>query len=130
MILAVKLAMTLATLCFAIGYAARRRDNRLHRRVMLLGFAVTLAAAAILVAGVQGFGATYRPVYWLVRGTGGPEHARWVLMAHRAVAALTFAAIGTQVYSGIRRHPLHVRLYPYTIGLWLVTYVSGMLIFA
>jgi uncharacterized membrane protein YozB (DUF420 family) len=130
MIFAVKVAMTLATLCYAIGYAARRRDNRFHRRIMLVGFALTLSIAVILVAGVHGFGAAYRPAYWLVRGMGGPERAQWVLIAHRAVAAVTFVALGAQVFFGLRRDPRHLRLYPYVIALWLVTYLSGMFVFA
>ncbi len=129
MIFAVKAAMTLATLCFAVGYAARQRDNRLHRRVMLAGFAFTLSIAVILVVGVHGFGAGYRPAYWLVRAAGGPERAQWVLIVHRILASVTLLALVAQVVSGLRRDPLHGRLYPYTIGLWLLAYVSGMFIF-
>lgn len=130
MILAVKVVMTLATLCFAIGYAARQRDNRLHRRMMLAGFVLTLSIAVILVVGVHGFGAAYRPAYWLARAAGGPERAQWVLIMHRLLASVALVALVAQVVSGLRRDPLHRRLYPYTIGLWLVTYVSGMYLFA
>lgn len=130
MIFAVKLLMTLATLCYAIGYAARRRDNWLHRRIMFAGFLLTLGIAVILVAGVHGFGATYRPAYWLVRAAGGPERAGGVLIVHRVIASTTLVALAAQVISGLRRDPLHGRLYPYTIGLWLISYVSGMFIFA
>jgi len=38
--------------------------------------------------------------------------------------------LGAQVFTGWRRDPLHGRLYPYTIALWLITFVSGMFIFA
>lgn len=130
MILAVKLAMTAATLCYAIGYAARRRNNRLHRQAMAAGFALTLAAAALLVAGVYAFGTGYRPAYWLVRGLGSPERARVVLVIHRVIAALALLAVATQVVLGVRRDPLHRRLYPYVIALWLISYVSGMFVFA
>jgi len=130
MIFAVKALMTLATLCYAIGYASRRRDNLQHRRMMLTGFVLTLATAAVLVSGVYGLGGTYRSAYWLIRATGAPERARWVLIAHRIIAAVTLSTLIAQVVTGWRRAPLHGRLYPYTIGLWLITFVSGMFIFA
>jgi uncharacterized membrane protein YozB (DUF420 family) len=130
MIFTVKLVMTLATLCFAIGYAARRRDNRMHRRVMFVGFLLTVSIAVILAVGVNVFGASYRPAYWLVRGAGGPERAHWVLIAHRMIAAAALIVLGAQVVSGLRRDPLHLRLYPYAIALWLIAYISGMFIFA
>jgi uncharacterized membrane protein YozB (DUF420 family) len=127
-IFAVKLSMTLATLCFAFGYSLRHRDNRLHRRVMALGFALTVAIAAILVIGVQGFGAGYRPAYWLIEWLG-ETGARTVLLVHRAIATCAFLLLATQAYSGARRLPLHGALYPFTILAWLVSYVSGMFIF-
>ena len=130
MILVVKLAMTMATLCFAVGYAARRRDNLLHRRVMLAGYLLTLTAAGMFVTSVHGFGAIYRPGYWLVRTAGGPEQARGVLIAHFVLASIALLALGMQVVSGLRRDPIHRRAYPYAIALWLAAYVTGMFIFA
>ncbi len=129
MILTVKLVMSLATLLYAFGYAMRHRDNLLHRRAMAAGFCATLAIAVVLVVGVQGFGASYRPAFWLVEWMGTEQRARLVLLVHRGFATLSLALLITQVYSGIRRLPLHRRLYPLTIGAWCISYVSGMFIF-
>ena len=128
MIFGVKLCMTLATLCFAFGYALRHRDNRRHRQLRLVGFGLTVAIAVVLVAGVQGFGATYRPAFWLIEWLG-ETGARTVLLVHRAIATGAFLLLATQVYSGARRLPLHAALYPFTVLAWIVAYVSGMFIF-
>lgn len=128
LIFAVKLCMTLATLCYAFGYAMRHRNNPLHRRVMLLGFGLTVAIAAVLVVGVQGFGAGYRPAFWLVEWLG-EAGARTALLVHRGFATCTFLLLAAQAVSGLRRMPLHHALYPFTILAWVVSYVSGMFIF-
>ena len=128
MIFAVKLCMTLATLCFAFGYAMRHRANVLHRRAMTLGFMLTAAIAVVLVVGVQGFGAGYRPAYWLVAWLGDGR-ARTVLLVHRGIATVAFLLLAAQALSGVRRLPLHHRLYPFVIFAWVVSYVSGMFIF-
>lgn len=129
MILSVKLVMSLAMLLFAFGYAMRRRNNLLHRRAMAAGFCATLAIAVVLVVGVQGFGASYRAAFWLVEAMGDEQRARLVLLVHRGFASFSFALLLVQVYTGIRRLPLHRTLYPLTIGAWIVSYVSGMFIF-
>lgn len=128
-ILTVKLVMSLATLLYAFGYAMRRRNNLLHRRAMAGGFCATLAIAVVLVVGVNFFGASYRPAFWLLEAMGGEARARLVLLVHRGIATLSLALLAGQVYSGVRRLPLHRRLYPLTIGAWIVSYVSGMFIF-
>lgn len=128
-IVVVKLVMSLATACYALGYAARERDNRLHRRLMAAGFVLTLAIAVVLIVGVHGFHAGYRPAYWLVRGLGTEGRAQALLIAHRVLATVTLLTVCAQVYSGWRRLPLHRRLFPYAIGLWLLSYVTGMFIF-
>ena len=120
--------MSLATLCYAFGYALRHRNNPLHRKVMLTGFLLTLAIAVVLVGGVQIFGAGYRPAFWLVDWVGDAR-ARTVLLVHRGFATVTLVLLLTQVYSGIRRLPLHSKIYPFTILFWIVSYVSGMFIF-
>lgn len=121
--------MTLATLCYAFGYAMRHRNNLLHRRAMALGFCLTLAIAAVLVVGVQGFGAGYRPAYWLVEWSGGEQRARFILLVHRSLATVSLGLLIAQVVSGIRRLPLHRLLHPFTIAGWIISYVSGMFIF-
>ena len=130
LILAVKLVMTLATLCYAFGYAMRHRDNARHRLAMALGFLLTLGIAVVLVVGVQGFGATYRPAYWLVEWLGGDAPARNVLLAHRGLATVSLVLLIVQVVSGFQRRPLHRQLYPFTVTGWVASYVSGMFIFS
>lgn len=128
-ILSVKLVMTFATLAYAFGYAMRHRNNSLHRLSMSLGFLLTLGIAVVLVVGVQAFGAGYRPAYWLVEWLGSDSRARMVLLVHRGIATVALLLLIAQVVSGIRRLPLHGRLYPFTIIAWIVSYVSGMFIF-
>ena len=120
--------MSLATLCFAFGYAMRHRDNLRHRQMMAAGFIVTLGIAVVLVVGVQVYGAAYRPAYWLVEWLGDAR-AHTVLLIHRAIATVTLLLLIAQVFSGIRRLPLHKVIYPFTIGAWLISWVSGMFIF-
>lgn len=129
MIPIVKAVMSAATLCFALGYTQRFRNNALHRRLMALGFLLTLSIALVLVAGVHLFGATYGPAPWLSALLGGEGPARAVLTAHRALATVTLLALLAQVISGWRRHPLHRRLHRWVVPLWLITYASGMTIF-
>ncbi len=128
-ILLVQLVMTAATLCYAVGYAMRRRNNALHRRLMLSGFVLTFSIALVLVAGVHLFGASYGPASWLVSLTGGADKARAVLIAHRVFATVTFVLLAAQVYTGIRRLPLHRRLQRAVIPTWLISYISGLFIF-
>ena len=128
MILGVKLVMSVATLLFAAGLIFRHRNNLWHRKLMMAGFATTLGIAIVLVVGVNGFGSTYSPAVWLV-GMTSAAVARWILILHRVNATVTFLLLILQAISGYRRSPLHNRLYPATIGFWLISYFSGLVIF-
>ena len=129
MIIAVKLVFTAATLCYLAGFQMRIRNNDLHRKLMALGFVLTLGIAVVLLAGVYGFNATYAPAGWLIDAVGGEAGARIVLLIHRGVATLTLIVLIVQIVAGVRRLPLHKRLYKAVIPLWLITYVSGLTIF-
>ncbi|MCH8075762.1 MAG: DUF420 domain-containing protein [SAR324 cluster bacterium] len=129
MILLVKLVFTAATLCYAVGFANRHRNNPLHRRLMISGFLLTLAIAVVLVVGVQIFDATYAPAEWLVSVTGGEQAAGTVLIVHRLVATVALLFLIAQIVTGLRRLPQHKWLFRPVIALWLVTYVSGLTIF-
>lgn len=129
MILAVKLVFTAATLAYAAGYWFRVRNNPLHQKLMLTGFLFTLGIAVVLIVGVHGFGGTYGPAPWLVRTVGGESAAHGVLIAHRALATVTLLCLITQIVTGLRRHPLHPRLARATLPLWLLAYVTGLVIF-
>lgn len=128
LILLVQIVMTAATLCYAAGLAVRHSNNPLHRALMLTGFGFTLGIAVVLVVGVHVFGATYGPAEWLV-GMGNHGFAYGVLIAHRLLATVTFLLLVAQVITGIRRQPAHHWLFKPVIPLWLLTYVSGMVIF-
>ena len=129
MILAVKLVFSAATLAYALGYFNRIRNNDLHRRLMALGFVLTLSIAVTLMVGVYGFHSTYGPAEWLVDLAGGAGAARKVLLAHRAVASLTLAILIAQIALGVWRHPLHRRLFRVVAPLWLISFVTGLVIF-
>lgn len=129
MILLVKLVFTAATLCYVLGFANRHRNNPLHQRLMIAGFLLTLAIAVVLVVGVQVFDAGYGPAGWLVRVTGGEQNARIVLIIHRLVATVALLFLIAQIVTGLRRMPLHRRLFRPVIVLWLITYASGLVIF-
>ncbi|MEE8397220.1 MAG: DUF420 domain-containing protein [bacterium] len=129
MILTVKLVFTAATLAFMVGFSLRRSNNALHRRLMLLGALLTAGIAVVLVAGVYIFGETYGPAGWLVEAAGSEARARGVLVAHRLLATVTLVCLLTQVVAGLRRSPLHKRLYKAVIPLWFLTYGSGLVVF-
>lgn len=129
MILAVKIVFTLATLAYVAGLRVRHSNTALHRKLMALGFLLTLGIAVILVVGVHGFGGTYGAAPWLVALTGSERGAHMVLLVHRAFATVTLVLLITQIITGIRRHPLHGRLAPWTFGCWMVSFVSGLVVF-
>ncbi len=129
MIIVVKLVFAAATLAYALGYFNRIRNNALHRRLMALGFLLTLGIAVALLVGVYGFHSTYGPAGWLVDLSGGAGPARIVLLAHRAVASLTLLFLIAQIVTGVWRHPLHRRLFRIVIPLWLISFATGLVIF-
>jgi len=129
LIVTVKMVFTLATMLFAWGYMVSRRNNALHRRLMVLGFVATLSIAVVLVVGVHLLGQGYAPAQWLLGAAGGPGGARMVLLAHRGVATLTLVLLIAQMVAGARRLPLHRRLHRWVVPFWLVTYLSGLVLF-
>ena len=129
LMIAVKLAMTLVTVLFALGYRARRQNNPLHQKLMAAGFGMLVLTAVGLVAGVHLFHGTYGAAPWLVDLMGGVDSAQGVLIAHRITATLAFLALSGQVVTGIRRHPAHRTLARLATPLWLVSYVSGLVVF-
>ena len=129
MIVAVKLVFSAATLVYLLGLMVRHSNNPLHRKLMALGFLLTLGIAAVLVVGVYGFGGTYAPAQWLMRAAGGEGGARMVLLIHRGFATAALLLLIAQIVAGIKRHPLHNRLYKVVIPTWIISYVSGLFIF-
>ena len=129
MIILVKLVFAAATLAYLLGYLNRVRNNALHRRLMVLGFLLTLGIAVTLLAGVYGFHSTYGPAAWLVELAGGLKPAQRVLLAHRALASVTLLLLIAQIVTGMTRHPLHRRLVHIVVPLWLVSFSSGLVLF-
>ena len=128
-VLLVQIFMSAATLCYAAGFAVRHSNNDLHRKLMGLGFLLTLGIAVVLVAGVHLFDAKYGPALWLIDLAGGESNAGIVLIAHRIFATVTLLLLLTQVYSGLRRLSIHHQVYKALVPAWLITYLSGMFIF-
>jgi uncharacterized membrane protein YozB (DUF420 family) len=128
MILAVKWLMTFATVLFVAGYSVASKNVQLHRRLMISGLVSFLGIAALLVLGAQVYGATYEPAAWAVRLFGGKGSAD-LLIAHRVVATVSALLLLTQAWSGWKRRSIHPRMARLTLMLWLVSYVSGSLLF-
>lgn len=129
MIVAVKLVFSAATLAYALGLMLRHSNNRLHQMMMGLGFLLTLGIAVVLVVGVYGFGSTYAPAQWLIGLAGGEGGARIVLLIHRGFATVSLLLLIAQIVAGLRRHPLHKRLYKVVIPAWIISYISGLFFF-
>ncbi len=126
MIIGIKLLLSTATVCFAVGYAARRRVNRLHRRLMAVGAGVAWLAAAAIGVGMSVGELPLGPAYWLVDVLGGAGPARIAAAVQLTLASLALVGVTVQAYLGWMRHPLHRLAARAVIPLWLLVYVSAM----
>ena len=128
MILAVKWLMTLVTVLFVVGYGVSGSNVQLHRRLMISGLLCFLGIAAVLVLGVQVYGAAYESAAWAVRLFGDRGSAD-LLIAHRVVATISALLVLAQAWTGWNRRRVHPRMARLTMVLWLVSYVSGSCLF-
>ena len=121
----VNLGMSLAMALFLAGYAFRRRNNRLHRALMLAAIATTtLTAAALLMAVHVLSGGDFRVAGFF------PRAPHWVILAHRIAASVAFLLMFAMAWTGYRRIRLwHVRLHFVFFPLFVLVYISGLLIF-
>ncbi len=129
MILTVKILMTATTLCFLRGFRLARSDPQRHRRWMLAGLVSFVAIAVALVLGVHVFEQSYSPAPWTVGAFGEPG-ARFLLKLHRGMATVSAILLLMQAVSGWKRRPAHLKLGPATLACWLVSYASGLVLFA
>ncbi len=131
MAVTLKLLLSAATLCFALGYASRHRDNRgnrgnsTHRHWMMWGLA--LAWTVPIVWGAGGvLGVNLRPGYWLIDLLGGEGRAHLLAGFQKGMTMLALLVLGFQGWLGLRRAPLRRTLSYAVILLWLCSYVTGM----
>ncbi len=117
--------MTVAVLFFGVGYAYRKKDLRLHRLFMASGVGLTLLGALVLLVSVYVIHGGDREAAGFL-----PAAPNWVILTHRIIASVTFVTMFVMVWSGAtRRRSLHVTLHRWFIPLYLVVYVSGLIVF-
>ncbi len=117
--------MTAAAVLFSVGYALRKRNNRAHRIVMSAAVATTLLAALALVFAVHFLFGGDRTLAGFI-----PVAPDWVVLAHRITASVAFLLMLVMAWSGAtRRRGLHVALHAWFLALFMVVYISGLLIF-
>lgn len=126
MIFIVKLFLTAATACLAVGYAARHRANPLHRRLMALALALAWGAAVVLVSGRAGLGLPARPAFWVLELAGGGRGAFVLTAVHQGFAAVALVVLTAQAVLGRLRHPLHRPVAWVALPLWLAVWVTAM----
>ncbi len=128
MIFAVKLLMTLTTGFLVVGYRVAKRDNDLHKKLMVLALVGFAGTALALVVGTHVFEQTYSPAAWSVR-LFGPTGASRLLLVHRGFASISACFLIFQACTGWMKRPAHPRLGRSTLVLWVVSYVSGLVLF-
>lgn len=126
MTIIVKLFLSAATACLAVGYAARRRANPLHQRLMAAGIALAWTGAAVLLLGRAGLHLPLRPAFWLVELAGGARAAEIAAAVQQSFGGLALLALAAQGALGRLRHPLHRPLGWAVLPLWLAVWVSAM----
>lgn len=126
MIVLLKLLVGTATVFLSLGYAARRRNNFLHRRWMALGVALAVSVPLLVVLGELGFGRSLRTGYWLIDLIGDRESARWVIFSHQALFMMTLVLLITQALLGRLRHPIHSVLARVVIPCWLISWIAAL----
>lgn len=126
LIVIVKLFLSAATACLAVGYAARRRANAQHRPLMAGGVALGWLALGVLLAGHVGLGLPLRLAYWLVELAGGERGAAIVAAVHQSLGVVALLVLTGQAVLGRLRHPLHRPVAWAAFPLWLAVWVGAM----
>lgn len=126
MIFIIKLFFSAASACFGIGYAARRRGNWLHRRLMAAGVGLAWAGAAVLLAGHVGLGLPIRPAYWLSEAMGSVRAASIVAVVQQGLGAVALVTLSLQAALGRLHHPLHRLVAWVALPLWVVAWVTTL----
>jgi uncharacterized membrane protein YozB (DUF420 family) len=117
--------MTVALLFYLAGFYYRRRDLRIHRILMSLGIFSTVAAAVALLVAVRLIHDGDRVAAGFVSAVD-----EWIVVAHRVVASVTFVLMFVMLGTGIgRRRAIHVATARWFLPLYVIVYISGLLIF-
>ncbi|WCL49862.1 DUF420 domain-containing protein [Leptospira sp. GIMC2001] len=115
--------MTLSVICFAIGYYFRKSDNRIHRIFNSIGVLFNLSTAVYLLV-----------MKYLMGGIEEngivPNVDPWIILTHRIFAATALIMMLVMAYTGMtRKSEIHKRIHIFFIPLYLVVYISGLVIF-
>lgn len=122
--LLVNFGMTLSVVAFATGYYFRKNVAR-HRVWMSLGVSVNLLSAAALVISIHAFHGGD-----MIAAGFFPLVPPWAVLTHRLVASLAAVLMLAQAATGIlRKRTWHLRIQKVLIPLYLIVYISGLLIF-
>ena len=119
----IHLGMTISVICFAIGYYFRTSHNKVHRIVNTIGVLFNLATAVYLLV-----------IKYLMGGIEEngivPNVDDWIILTHRIFAATALILMLVMAYTGItRKAEIHKKLHIFFIPLYLVVYISGLVIF-
>ncbi|MCB1310002.1 MAG: hypothetical protein KDK30_17565 [Leptospiraceae bacterium] len=117
--------MSIAFVCFVIGYLFRKRDVNRHRLFMMLGVGFTLLAAIVLVVAIHGYYGGD-----MARAGFVPVVGKEIVLAHRLIALIATVLMFLMVWTGAtRRRALHIQLHRAFVPLYAIVYFSGLLIF-
>ena len=119
-------ALILGTIVCAIrGYRAiRRRELTRHRDLMLAAFGFSAAFMILFVIRFVSFGfgdftsqGGWRVLYYVV------------LFGHEPIAVLSVPLVLVTLVLGLRRSPAHVEVARPTLVLWLISAITGVLLY-
>ena len=117
--------MTISMALFLAGYAIRRRSLKWHRLLMTAGVLGTLLGAVALILAVYMLHSGDREAAGFVA-----VYPAWVTTTHRIIAAVAFVLMFVMLWSGAtRRRRLHVSTHYVFLPLYIIVYLSGLLIF-
>ena len=116
--------MTIALVFYLAGFFYRKNVQR-HRILMGTGVLFTIGSAVALLAAVHLMHGGDRVAAGFVA-----RSSEAVVLTHRVVASITFLAMFVMVWSGAtRRRALHIAVARFFLPMYIVVYVSGLLIF-
>ena len=120
----VNIGMTMSVVSFTVGFYFRKQTGK-HRIWMSLGILFNLVTAIGLVVSVHLFhGGDF------VAAGFYPVVPPWAILCHRILATLTVLLMLAQAFTGIiRNRKWHLRIQRLFVPLYLIIYVSGLLIF-
>jgi hypothetical protein len=103
--------------CFWAAFL-RRKTVRVHKRFGIAGAAIDILGTVAVIV-------TARVLDWHV-----PPHDETVARVHRAIAYVATALVLLVAATGIRRDPIHTRLWPVFLPVYTVTYALAVWAYA